>query len=52
MEGRATSSGSGTSRAVESTSTSKLFCDATSKEPLVFHLHSALPSKLKAELTH
>ncbi|ELU43958.1 rap1 myb domain-containing protein [Rhizoctonia solani AG-1 IA] len=59
MEGRATSSGSGTSRAVESTvstlrrgSTSKLFCGATSKEPLVFHLHSALPSKLKAELTH
>ncbi|KEP53092.1 Rap1 myb domain protein [Rhizoctonia solani 123E] len=51
MEGGATSSG-GTSRAAESTSTSKLFYDASSKEPLAFHLHSALPSKLKAELTH
>ncbi|KAH7340651.1 hypothetical protein B0J17DRAFT_652294 [Rhizoctonia solani] len=51
MEGRATSSG-GTSRVGESTSTSKLFYDSASKEPLAFHLHSALPSKLKAELTH
>ncbi|KAG8734063.1 hypothetical protein FRC11_012666, partial [Ceratobasidium sp. 423] len=51
MDGRATSSG-GTSRAAESTSTSNLFYDAASKEPLAFHLHSALPSKLKAELTH
>ncbi|CAE6446438.1 unnamed protein product [Rhizoctonia solani] len=52
MEGRATTSGGGTPRAVESTSTSSLFYDASSKEPLAFHLHSALPSKLKAELTH
>ncbi|KAL5635788.1 hypothetical protein ACGC1H_004552 [Rhizoctonia solani] len=51
MEGGATSSG-GTSRAAESMSTSKLFYDASSKEPLAFHLHSALPSKLKVELTH
>ncbi|KDN51908.1 hypothetical protein RSAG8_00459, partial [Rhizoctonia solani AG-8 WAC10335] len=51
MEGGATSSG-GISRAAESTSTSKLFYNAASKEPLAFHLHSALPSKLKAELTH
>ncbi|CUA75105.1 hypothetical protein RSOLAG22IIIB_01747 [Rhizoctonia solani] len=51
MEGGATSSG-GILRAAESTSTSKLFYNATSKEPLAFHLHSALPSKLKAELTH
>ncbi|KAJ1310003.1 hypothetical protein OPQ81_006759 [Rhizoctonia solani] len=51
MEGRAISSG-GTSRTAESTSTSYLFCDGISKEPILFHLHSALPSKLKAELAH
>ncbi|CAE6503601.1 unnamed protein product [Rhizoctonia solani] len=51
MEERAASSG-GASRAAESTSTSNLFFDSVSKEPLAFHLHSALPSKLKAELTH
>ncbi|CAE7198679.1 unnamed protein product [Rhizoctonia solani] len=51
MEGGATSSGR-IPGAAESTSTSNLFYDTASKEPLAFHLHSALPSKLKAELTH